>query len=757
MKRFHILFSLFFFCISIINSELVSAQILVSNPSLDERVEKLLSQMTLEEKAGQMTNIGLMAIAKGDFWMKRDTVELDTVKMRDLLLLHHVGSVQNLGTYPFSRQEWRKNIDAIQNLVMQESRLKIPVLYGIDAVHGANYTEGSVLLPHQLALAATWNPALANKAGEITSYEIRASGIPLNFSPVLDVCKQPQWGRIFETFGEDTYLTSEFGAAMIQGMQGENISDMYRSAVCLKHFIGYGLPASGKDRTPVYMPEHLLRQICLPPFRKAIELGVSSVMINSGSVNGMPCHADKYLITEVLNGELGFEGFVISDWEDVTNLISNHQIAKDEREAVKLAVNAGIDVCMEPYDASFATYLIDLVKSNEVSIERVNDAVRRVLKVKFKLGLFEQQQTDASKYPKFGSDEFVQASLETAHEALTLLKNDNNILPLGKNKKVLITGVAANSLNYLNGGWSRTWRGVDTSFNEVGKKTVYEAFADKIGKENLTYFEGTTYNGDVNTAQTALTASKADYIVVCLGEVPATEKPSDIEDITFPQAQLDLVKALSKRGKPIILILLEARPRIFTEVEALASGIIMAYLPGNEGGRAIADVVFGDVNPSGKLPITYPRYTGSIWSYDHTKAEERDVNFGYNAFNPLYEFGFGLSYTSFKYSNLTLEKDSFNFDDDIHISVDVKNIGSRSGKEVVQLYSADLVASLVPTVKQLRRFKKIELKPGESSRIEFTLSQADLSFVNQQNQSVTEEGEFKFMIGNLSKTIYLKK
>jgi beta-glucosidase len=739
------------------NAGCVFGQVKLSDAAIDQQVESLISQMTLEEKAGQMTNIGLMAIAEGDFWMKRDTVILDPEKMNDLLLLKHVGSVQNLGGYPFSTQEWRRNIAAIQDLVMSKSRLKIPVLYGIDGVHGANYTKSSTLLPHQLALAATWNPQLAKIAGEITSYEIRASGIPWNYSPVLDVCKQLQWGRVFETFGEDTYLTSIMGEAMIEGMQGKDISDPYHAAVCLKHFIGYGMSANGKDRTPVYMPEHLLRQICLPPFQKAIDLGVSSIMINSGSVNGVPCHADKYLITDLLKGELGFEGFTISDWEDVMNLVSNHQVAKDEREAVKLAVNAGLDVCMEPYDASFAINLVDLVKSGEVSMDRVNDAARRILKVKYKLGLFENQQTDANIYPKFASEEFAQAAYETAQSSMTLLKNKNDVLPFSKDKKVFITGVAANSINYLNGGWSRTWRGVDTSFNDMDKLTVYQAFVKKLGKQNVSYLQGTFYDRDTNTAQAVEMAKKADYIVVCLGEIPATEKPSDIEDMNLPQAQLNLVKELAKTGKPIVLVLIEARPRIITEVEGLADGILMAYLPGNEGGRAIADVVFGDYNPSGKLPITYPRFTGAVWSYDHTKSEERDVNFGYNAFNPLYEFGFGLSYTTFEYSNLKLSKDSFNFDDNINITVDLKNTGSRSGAEVVQLYSSDLVASMVPAVKQLRRFQKVDLKPGQSQTITFTLNQSDLSFVNRENKTITEEGDFKFSIANLSKTIHLKK
>ncbi len=724
---------------------------------LNGKVEALLQKMTLEEKAGQMTNISLMALAKGDFWMRRDTVELDTAKMNELLLRKHVGSVQNLGTYPFSPEEWRKNIAEVQEVAVNQSRLGIPVIYGIDAVHGANYSAGSTLFPQQLALAATWNPALAETTGAITSYEIKASGIPWNYSPVLDVCKQPLWGRVFETFGEDTYLATVMGDAMIKGAQGDDVSDFDKSAVCLKHFLGYGQPDNGKDRSPTYLPERMLRQYHLPPFESAIKNGAMTVMINSGSVNGIPSHADYHLITEILKGELGFEGFTISDWEDIVNLVKTHQVAKDEKEAVKLSVNAGLDMCMEPYDASFADYLVELVNEGAVPMSRVNDAVRRILTVKMKLGLFEESLTDASLYPKFGSEEYAEESFKAALECLTLLKNENDILPLSKNKKILITGVGAHSFNYLNGAWSRTWGGHETDFNDEEKKTVLESIQDKIGNENVTYVEGTSYDEDINTSKAVSAARQADYVIAVLGEKPATEKPSDIEDLTMPQVQLDLVKALAKTGKPILLVLLEARPRIISEIEPLAAGILMAYLPGSEGGRAIAEVLYGNYNPSGKLPYTYPRYTGSIWAYDHTKADERGGGFGFGAFNPQYEFGFGLSYTDFEYSNLTLPKDTFSRAEDIPVSIQVTNTGNQPGKEVIQLYTADLVASIVPAVKQLRRFQKTEIQPGDTKTINFNLTEKDLAFVNQSNEWVTEAGEFEIQIDTFSVKFYLQK
>lgn len=724
---------------------------------LDQKVEALLAKMTLEEKAGQMNNISLMALAKGDFWMKRDTVELDTSKVRRLLVEHHVGSVQNLGTYPFAPDEWRKLIGIVQDAAKNETRLGIPILYGIDAAHGANYSAGSTLFPHQLGMAATWNPDLVAKGAAITSYEMKACGIPWNYAPVLDVSKQALWGRIFETYGEDTYLATAMGDAYVRGAQGKNIADDHSAAVCLKHFWGYGMPANGKDRSPTYLPERMLRQAHLPPFASAIEQGALSVMINSGSVNGVPSHADHHLITGILKGELGFEGFTISDWEDVRGLHSVHQVAMDEKDAVRIAVNAGLDMCMDPYDATFAIYLVEHVRSGNVKMERVDDAVRRILRVKFKLGLFEQNMSDSSLFSKYGGAEHAQAALESALESMTLLKNDNKVLPLQKGKKVLVSGVAAHSLTAINGAWSRTWSGQDSSFNDVGKQTILDAIRLENGKENVVYAQGSTYDSITNLDAAVRAARDVDYIVLCLGEQPATEKPSDIDDLNMPEAQRNLAKALAATGKPLILVLVEARPRIISDIEPLAQGILMAYLPGNEGGRAIAQTLFGVHNPSGKLPLTYPRHHASLWAYDHTRADARDAEFGFEGFKPQYEFGHGMSYTDFVYSDLQLNTDTLNGSDKLGVTVKVTNTGSRSGKEVVQVYSSDLVASLVPAVKQLRHFEKIELEAGASKTVRFSLSANDLAFVNLENEWVTEPGAFALHVGGMQKEFIYRK
>ncbi len=726
-----------------------------SVPDTDDEIEQMLNQMTIEEKAGQMTNISLMALAEGDFWMRRDTVILDTAKMNELLLKKHVGSVQNLGTYPFSPSEWRKHIQSVNDHSIGGTRMKIPILYGIDAVHGANYTAGSTLFPHQLALAATWNKDLAEKCGSITSYELKASGIPWNYAPVLDVSKQPLWGRIFESFGEDTYLVSEMGKSFINGAQGNDISSFDKTAICLKHFIAYGMPYNGKDRSPTYLPERLLRQYYIPPFKEAIDAGSMTVMLNSGTVNGIPSHADYYFITEVLKGELGFEGFTISDWDDITNLVSTHQVAVDEKDAIRIAVNAGMDMCMEPYDASFADYLVELVNEGLVKMERVDDAVRRILKVKKKLGLFESYMNDASLYPDFGSEKFAESSYQSAIESITLLKNENQILPLKKSSKVLLTGVAANSLNYLNGAWSRTWSGEDTTFNDKGKSTILDALKKEIGEENILYTQATDYLDEIDIEKAVSLSRAVDIVVVCLGEKPATEKPSDIDDLNMPKAQLKLVKKLAQTGKPIILVLVEARPRLIAEIEPLVKGIVMAYLPGNEGGRAVVDILYGNENPSGKLPLTYPKYSGSIWSYDHVKSDERDAGFGFDAFDPQFEFGFGLSYTSFEFSDLKLNKDTFDMNDTLEVGIMVTNTGERIGKEVVQLYSKDHVASIAPAVKQLRAFEKIELKPGEKKVVIFKMSTEELQFVNAKNTRILEEGSFSVMIDTLHQDFYI--
>jgi len=719
---------------------------------IDSRVEELLSKMTLEEKVGQMTNIGLPAVCKGPYWNDTDSLEIDTAKLNNLLLKHHVGSIQNKGKYPPSVEEWNRLIRIIQDVAIKDSRLGIPVLMGIDGVHGANYTAHSTLFPQQIACAATWNPECARQLGEITSYELRASSTTWNYAPVLDVSWQPLWGRTFETFGEDTYMTSIMGEAFVKGSQGDDLSNMEKTAVCLKHFIGYGNPVSGKDRSPAIIPERDLKQYYLPPFKAAIDAGALSVMINSGSVNGIPGHANYELLTNVLKGELGFNGFAISDWADVTKLMDVHYVAHDMKEAVKIAVLAGMDMCMVPYDAGFAVELVKLVKEGSVPVERINDAVRRILNVKFKLGLFETPVSDPEMYDKFGSEEFANISYEAAKECLTLLKNDKNTLPLTKRKKVLVTGPTANSINYLNGAWSRTWSGIETEYNDEGKATVLDAIRNKAGKGNVSYAEGTGFNEEINVRKAVGLARKNDVIVVCIGEKPATEQPSNTQELDLPDAQIKLVKELSKTGKPIVLVMLQGRPRIIREIEGLCHAVILAYVPGQEGGRAIADVLFGDCNPSGKLPYTYPRYSGSIWKYNHKGSDE----IGAYAYDPQYEFGEGLSYTTFQYTEPELSADTLQGKNPLEIKITVTNTGKIFGKEVIQLYTRDMVASVSPDVKKLVRFEKIGLEPGETKAVSFQIDAKDLAFVGKNNQWITETGDFKIFIGGNPKNFKTK-
>ncbi|MDX9771057.1 MAG: glycoside hydrolase family 3 N-terminal domain-containing protein [Tenuifilaceae bacterium] len=728
------------------------------------KADSLLNLLTLEEKAGQMTNIGLTALTQGEFWTQADTLLLDSAKMSNLLITHGVGSVQNKGKYPPSKEEWYRIVKSIQDFTQANSRHQIPVLFGIDGVHGATYTASSTIFPHQIALAATWNPEFSRITGEVTAYELRASSIPWNYAPVLDVSMQPLWGRIFETFGEDTYINRVMGAAYVEGAQGKSISDSISVAVCLKHFIGYGTPVSGKDRSPALIPEHYLRQYYLEPFRDAIDKGALTVMLNSGAVNGVPGHIDKYLITDVLKGELGLKGFVITDWGDIARLVENHFVAKDMREATKMAVLAGADMCMVPYDASFAMDVVDLVQSGEIPMSRIDDAVRRILFVKFKLGLFEKSYHHPASFPKFASDSFANLSRMAALEAITLLKNEGNILPLRSNvgAKVFVTGPTANSLTSLNGPWSRTFKGDDPTYDDKGKKTFLQAMQAKYGNGNVLYAQGTDFTGDIIDKTSILSkASNSEVVFICLGEQPTTEKFSDIHSLDLPPNQQELVKLLHTTGKPIVLVLLQGRPRVIREIEPLADAILMAYWPGHEGGEALAQLISGEESPSGKLPYTYPRYTNTLHTYQHKGSDRLDDNFGMNGFNPQWQFGYGLSYTSFGYSNFTLSTDTINTNYSIKGEVTVTNTGKYAGKEVVQLYIRDVVASITPDDRKLVGFEKISLNPGQSAKVSFTVSFNDLKFVGLNNKWIAEEGDFKLLIGGnpsdmVKKSFYYK-
>lgn len=723
--------------------------------STELKVKELLSKMTVEEKVGQMTQINLDVICVGEIFNLKEPHTIDPDKLNKAISEYKVGSILNCGGHTYTRAHWHKIINQIQETSKSKTPLGIPVLYGIDAIHGANYTQGATLFPQQLAQAATWNPELVEKIAAITAYEVRASGIPWNFSPVLDLGRQPLWSRFFETYGEDVYLAQQLTASAIKGYQGNDVSAKDKVAACMKHFLGYSFSLSGKDRTPAWIPERELRQYFLPTFKTAIEAGAKTVMINSGEINGVPVHANHDILTNLLRKELNFKGVAVTDWEDIIKLYKIHRVAGSLKEAVKIAILAGIDMSMVPNDFEFTKLLIELVNEKQVPMSRIDEAVSRILTLKFELGLFENATANMQDYVDFGTEKFQKVSRDAAAESITLLKN-GGVLPISKNSKVLICGPAAHSLNIMNGAWTHTWQGIDTTYNTPNKLTILEAVKSKIGSSKVTYFEGVGLDTEKNMAQTLAAARYNDYVVVCLGEIPCTEKPGDIEDLTLPDAQLNLVKALFKIGKPIILVLVENRPRIISQIADMAQAILMCYLPGDEGGNAVSDILFGDVNPSGKLPFTYPRFTGSLVSYDHKYADKLDKNFKENAFNPQFHFGHGLSYSNFVYSDLVFNKTTINANDTLTITVKVKNIGSMPGKEVVQIYLSDLYASITPSVKKLVWFKKQWIEAGTESNFVFKITKDDLSFIDQNNRSVFEAGDFEISVSSLKQTFTLK-
>lgn len=713
----------------------------------EQKIANIISQMTLREKAGQMVNIGLPAVLKGEYWNGRDTAIFDSAKFKKNIIDYAVGSIHNTPRYPATPEEWFKIIKTIQDSALKSTRLGIPILYGLDNIHGANYVNGSVLFPHQIAIAATWNTELSEMCGEVTSYESRAASVPWNFNPNADIASNPLWGRISESFGEDPHLVSEMTKAYIKGSQKNGLQDSLSSAVCVKHFLGYGAGRNGKDRANAIIPENNLRQYFLPPFKKAIENGAMGIMISSNAVNGLPCHINEYYINDILKGELKFNGVVISDFSDVDFLVSAHLSAKDKKEATKLAINAGLDLIMNPYNTKIVDQIVDLVENGEIPMSRIDDAVTRILRLKFQLNLFEKPYHNYKNYTDFGSDKHIALNYESACEAITLLKNKNDILPLKRNKKVLVTGYTANSINLLNGAWSRSFSGEDTLYNDPSKKTILEAIRNQVGKENVKYIRGTDYLEDIDSDKAVKHAKNVDYIVVCVGEKTASEKPSDINELPLPEVQQKLVEKLSKTNKPIIMVMVQGRPRIIKEIEPITDAILMAYHPGQEGGRAIADIIFGDVNPSGKLPYTYPKYTGNILTYYHKKTDIRDTNWKYNGFYRQYDFGFGLSYTDFEYSNLSISTDTLIGDGILNINIDVANIGNREGKETIELFVKDMVATLSPDSKRLVRFEKTLLTPGETKTFDFTISKDDLSYVSINNKWIIEEGDFEIQIG----------
>ncbi|MFQ5641370.1 MAG: glycoside hydrolase family 3 N-terminal domain-containing protein [bacterium] len=723
-----------------------------TSSNIEQKVQELLAKMTLEEKVGQMTQVTLQVVSKTRGTPEQKH-EVDPEKLREAIVKYHVGSILNVYDLALTLDEWQTLITQIQDIATKETRLGIPVIYGIDAIHGANYVREATLFPQSIAMAATRNPELVRKSAEITAYEIRAAGIPWNFNPVLGVGRNQLWPRLWETFGEDPYLVSVMGEAYIKGIEGDanNIGSADKAAACMKHYLGYTVPLSGKDRTPAWIPERMLRDYFLPPFKKAVQAGVHTVMVNSGEINGIPVHSDRYLLTDVLKDELGFRGVVVSDWEDIKRLYTRDKVAETPEEAVKMAVMAGIDMSMVPYDYSFFEILLKLVKGGEVPESRIDDAVSRILRVKFALNLFEKPYPNRKMKKNVGSRASAQISLQAAREALTLLKNENGFLPLKKNMKVLVAGPNAHMRSVLNGGWTYTWQGNEESVYPKNKKTILEAVQAKIGEENVIYVEGSGHEKEVNIKFAADAAKTADVAVVCIGEAPYCETPGNIHDLTLPKVQSDLVAAIQETDTPVVLVLVEGRPRVITPIVDDTEAILMAYLPGPEGGNAIADVLFGDFNPCGKLPFTYPRHSNDLVCYDHKPLEMDDPN----KLNPLWEFGHGLSYTTFAYSDLKLDRQNMSPDTSLNVSVNVENTGDRAGKAVVELYVSDLIRSVSPPIKQLKRFTGVQLKPGESTTVLFTLDKADLSFNNRENKFVAEPGEFKITIGDLSDTFIL--
>ncbi|HDR05701.1 MAG TPA: beta-glucosidase [Candidatus Marinimicrobia bacterium] len=716
----------------------------------DQFVRELLSKMTLEEKVGQMTQVTIQVVSKQTGNAHQDH-QLDPEKLEEAILKYHVGSILNVWDKAHTPEYWHEIIGAIDANV-QKTQNKIPVIYGIDAIHGATYTAGATLFPQSIAIAASRNLDLLRKSADITAMETRASGIPWNFNPVLGMGRNPLWPRLWETFGEDTYLAKTMGRIYVEHMQGEDVSADNRVAACAKHYLGYSVPTTGKDRTPALIPIRELRETFLPTFAAAVDAGALTVMVNSSEINGEPVHASYFYLTELLKNELGFEGFIVTDWNDINNLYEREKVAKDQREAVKMAVLAGNDMSMVPYDYSFFIHLIDLVKSGEVPMSRIDDAVTRILKVKYRLGLFKSAVPDPKLIARIATTESQKVNLEAARDVMTLLKNENNTLPLKKDKKVLVTGPTANKISVLNGGWTITWQGDQEALYPREKYTVLEAIQKKIGKKNVIYAPGSDFDQNGNIRQAVQAAKDADAIVVCLGEEPYCETPGNINDLSLPDVQYELFKALAATGKPIVMVLIEGRPRIVRPIEEKANAILMAYLPGMEGAIAIADVLFGDVNPSGKLPFTYPRFVNDLMTYDHKTSEATPPN----QYNPQWPFGFGLSYTTFKYDNLRLSSDILSPKTPLTITVTIKNSGKKAGKESVELYTRDEVASITPSVRKLKGFKKIELQPGESKDVTFTLNSEDLSFINRDLKRVTEPGDFTVMIGELSKGFIVK-
>lgn len=710
----------------------------------------LIARMTLEEKIGQMTQLEIGMVTKGN----GDNIEIDPEKLEKAVVKYGVGSVLNVKDQALTIDKWHEIIRAIQE-ASQRTRLKIPVIYGIDSIHGANYIQGSTLFPQSIGMAATWNPVLMQRGAEVSAAETRAAGIPWTFSPVLDLGRQPLWPRFWETFGEDPYLATVMGVAFVRGIEGNDVSSSTHVAASLKHYVGYSFPLTGRDRTPAWIPENYLREYFLPTFAAAVKAGARTVMVNSAEINGIPGHINHHLLTEILRNELGFQGFVVSDWQDIKKLVSEWRVAADEKEATRMSVMAGIDMSMVPSDYSFSDLLLQLVKENKVPVARIDEAVSRILRVKYELGLFEQPLPDTSLRSNFATAGARQIALEAARESLTLLKNDSSILPLARDRKILVTGPTADSLIPLSNGWTYVWQGNNAALYPKDRPTVLQAIRAKAGA-NVNYVPGVAFDKEIDIDAAVRAARDADVAIVCIGESSYTETPGNITDLTMSEPQLKLAEAIEATGKPVVLLLVEGRPRIINRIVDRAQGILLAYNPSNEGGTAIADVLFGDYNPNGKLPYSYPRTPNGLITYDHKLFETENTSYGNTSFSPQFEFGSGLSYTTFGYSNLQVTPNTARTSGQVRVSFTVTNKGQRADKEAVIVYVRELVASLSPPGKRVRRFAKISLEPGQSRVLTFTLRPDDLSFIGIANKPVIEAGEFEVLVGGLTEKFTLQ-
>ena len=779
---------------------------------MEQKIEQWLKKMTLDEKVGQMCELTIDVIQKRvnpfmgiqpnqvtpqflkklvkqyklekefdvkklepsqevmmRLYMRIQEIEnakgfqIDEAKLDSVITKYKVGSILNVPNgLAVSREEWQRIIKRIQEKSMKE--IGIPCVYGVDQIHGTTYTLGGTLFPQGVNMGAAFNRALTREGSRISAYETKAGSIPWTYAPVTDLGRDARWPRMWENYGEDCYLNAEMGRESVLGFQGENPNqiDKYHVAACMKHFMGYGVPVSGKDRTPSSITTQDMREKHFAPYLEMVRNGALSVMINSAMNNGLPLHANYEYLTQWLKNDLNWDGMVVTDWADINNLYSRDHIAKDKKEAIKLAINAGIDMSMDPYSWDFCTLLKQLVEEGEVPMSRIDDAVARVLRMKYRLGLFETPYYDFNDFPLFGSKEHAAAALQAAEESIVLLKN-NDMLPLAKGKKLLITGPNANSMRTLNGGWSYSWQGDKADLEQCGApyNTILEAFTNKFGAENIIYEAGVTYKQGGNwwdenepeIEKAVAAAAGADVIVACIGENSYCETPGNLTDLMMSANQRNLVKALAQTGKPIIIVLNEGRPRIMADIEPLAKAVVHVMLPGNYGGDALANLVAGDANFSGKMPFTYPKEINSLITYDYKPCEHigkaMEGAYNYDAqVNVQWAFGYGLSYTTFAYSNFRTDKTQFTADDVITFSVDVKNTGKVAGKESVLLFSSDLVASLTPDNRRLRNFEKIELQPGETKTVTLKLKGSDLAFVGYDGKWILEAGEFRMQAGD---------